>query len=242
MRVNEVWYCKHCVCLPRDGGSTFVLEPVIPYTLTPLFLVFDYPYTGELSVTGDYPVDAQALTPSTISTFMQLKRLGVTYISGLQDLSINFKADETASEASFFRRTTSTPFAELIQTTIVQQSSTTPSVLLPVSDGESFPANREWYPVTWQDTDTSSSLALITPGLEHELVGFIRYPIDGRARLVSSGELTVNQTLVNDDYFLDLTSVNYLTQTPPTNTSIVRVGRGINSYTLQLDIEVLVWQ
>ncbi len=241
MRVTETWYCNHCVCLPRDNGDSFVLDPVVPYTLTPLFLVFDYPYTGELQVTAEYAIDEYALTPSTINTFTQLKRLGVTYISGLQDISVSFKGEGEETTTSFFRRVTSTPYAELINTRVVNESGTGHYALYAVGGVDSFPANREWYPVTWRLVDSISELELLTPGQEHNLVGFIRYPVDGRARLVSDGVITLNTQLINDDYFVDLTSPNYLTTTPPTTTSVVRVGKGVSSYTLQLDIEVLVY-
>lgn len=236
MRVKECWLLTNAVCLPRDGGSGFVLEPAVPYTLTPSFILFDSVYTGELVLTGDYPSSVDSNTLSTINT---LRSLGVSYISGLQDISVSFK-NEAAAIVSPVRPTLHySPFIRLLRTDIIDSVDSSPTTnVVTVLEPELFPLNKAWYPVSW----SGDTLSLIQPGSEGSLAGFIRYPVDGKAKLVSSGFIPFNTPLINDDYFLDLSMPNYISLYPPTTSTVVAIGKGVDQYTIQLAIEVKVWR
>jgi hypothetical protein len=227
------------VCVPRDGGDSFVLEPAIPFSLTPLFIKLDSLYTGELLITGDYPNNVD---PTTLNTINTLRNLGVSYISGLQDISVSFKNDSVADSLSPIRNKPlpPTPFLRLITSTVIDTTINAPlDELVPVNNWELFPSNKPWYPVAW----TGNQLTLIAPGNEGYLAGFIRYPVDGKAVLRTNGSfLPFNTPLINDDYFLDLSQPNYISLYPPTTSTVVGLGRGINQYTLQLQLEVKVWR
>lgn len=235
MRIKESWLLADAVCLPRDGGEGFTLSPPIPFTLTTSFIILDQVYTGELEVTGDYPT---TVDPDTISTIATLRNLGVSYVAGLQDISVSFKNEGAPLVAPHRDTTPITPFLRLVRTDVISASSTLLQPLTTVTSPELFPLNKPWYPVSWQD----DTLSLITPGNEGLLAGFIRYPVDGKSRLVTSGLLPFNVPLINDDYFLDLTMPHYISLFPPPTSSVVAIGKGVDQYTIELNIEVKVWR
>lgn len=237
MRVKECWLLTNAVCLPRDGGSSFVLEPPVPFTLTPSFILLDSVYTGELEVTGEYISSVDASMLSTINT---LRNLGISYISGLQDISVSFKNEAVSHNTSPIRgELFYSPFVRLIRTQVISTTEevTEPSAVI-VTGWEELPLNKPWYPVSW----SGNTLVPITPGNEGYLAGFIRYPVDGKAVLKTTGFIPFPTPLINDDYFLDLTAPNYISLYPPTTTTVVAIGKGVDQYTLQLTIEVKVWR
>ena len=236
MRVKECWLLTNAVCLPRDGGSNFVLEPPIPFVLTPSFIIFDSIYTGELEVTGEYSTTVDSTTLNTINT---LRNLGVSYISGLQDISVSFKNEAVGSVSPVRSDLPYSPFVRLIRTQVLSAAAESPVVdAVTVTGWELLPANKPWYPVSW----SGATLLPITAGNEGYLAGFIRYPIDGKAVLRTIGFLPFPTPLINDDYFLDLTATNYISLTPPATSTVVAIGKGVDQYTLQLNIEVKVWR
>lgn len=236
MRVKECWLLTNAVCLPRDGGSNFVLEPPIPFVLTPSFIIFDSIYTGELEVTGEYTTTVDSTTLNTINT---LRNLGVSYISGLQDISVSFKNEAVNNVSPVRSNLHYSPFVKLIRTQVLSAVDESPVVeSVAVTDWETLPTNKPWYPVSW----SGATLLPIAAGNEGYLAGFIRYPIDGKAVLRTTGFLPFPTPLINDDYFLDLTAPNYISLTPPVTSTVVAIGKGIDQYTLQLNIEVKVWR
>lgn len=242
--VSEVWFMRNCLVLPHEGGKNIIVEPHVDFTITPYFIVFDEPLNGEYTITGTYEL-APMLNSSEVKSLSQLQALGIKGISGLQDVSITFgdtNKSNTNVVISPIRTTTSTRFAWLLSVNVERDSDTPdqlPANLVSITNYLDLPLNKEWYPVRWEGAE----LIFIEQGLEAALAGFIRYPVDGKAKLISEGLLPFTQPLSAGDYLLDLSAPNYLSRTiPDDGRSIVRVGRARDSHTLILDIEVMLWR
>ena len=247
-KLKESWLFTNCLALPHYKGINPLFSPAVSFTTNSVFYVFDEPLNGFYELTAEYKVSELALTPSDIQALTRLRSLGIASIGGLQDISISFdkylKSIEThnADAYSPFRERVSTPYATLLNTTIEDTS----SMDLPTNSYRvvetTWEPQHTYYPVTWVIDEGLLKLQLIDASNKHQLIGFIKQPTNNVAALYDKS-LYFDTPLVNDDYFLDMTAVNYISTVSNGDglSTVVRVGYPKDSNNLGLKVEVLIY-